>query len=443
MLMRLLLAGLALVAALLMLLFGPWPGPVTLGLSLLLAVAALWMTEVIPVMITALAVPLLAVLLGVFDVKAALAAFSHPVLFLFLGGFALASALKSQGLDLAMANAVIHLAGGRLWLAVLMLLLTAALLSMWISNTATAAMMLPLMLGLLQRAGRLGANSLVFALLGLAYSASIGGMGTLVGSPPNAIAAAYLKLSFLDWLALGLPLVALLWPLMLAVLWWQHRPQLAKRMDWHQQGRLQWTGPRIMTLAIFALTVAGWMLSGPLSRWLGGIAQFDSLVALAAVVAIGATRVASWDNLKRDIDWGVLLLFGGGLTLSAVLKETGTSAFLAESLSGALGGAPQWLLLGAVALFVVLLTELASNTASAALLVPLFGGIAQGLGLDPRAMAMLIAFAASCAFMLPVATPPNAIVFGSGQVPQLQMMRSGLRLNLLCVLVLTLYFSLV
>ncbi|WKE67207.1 DASS family sodium-coupled anion symporter [Gallaecimonas kandeliae] len=420
---------------------GPLGGQIDAGLAILVLVGVLWVTEALPVTITALLVPVLAALLHVLDVKSAMANFANPIIYLFLGGFALASALKEQGLDRAMASAVMRLAGGRFWLSVLLLFLAAAFLSMWISNTATAAMMLPLALGLFKRLDEEAtASTQIFVLLGIAYSASLGGMGTLVGSPPNAIAAGYLHQGFDDWLKVGLPMVAILLPLAWLVLYWQLRPELGQRVAVRHEP-FEWSRQRLLTLALFGVTVLCWIFSKPLGALLGGVKDLDSLVALTATVLVGALGLTSWKSLERDVDWGVLLLFGGGLTLSAVLKATGTSAWLAQGLSSLTQGAPVWLLYGLIALFVVFLTELASNTASAALLVPLFGGIAQALGLPVANMAVLIAIAASCAFMLPVATPPNAIVFGTGLVPQKTMMRTGLWLNLACVLVLTVVFG--
>ncbi|WP_406667480.1 SLC13 family permease [Gallaecimonas sp. GXIMD1310] len=436
------LAVMALLVAVVLVVMAPLGAQVSAGLALLLLAGTLWMTEAMPVTITALLVPVLAALLGVLPVKEALANFAHPIIFLFLGGFALASALKEQGLDKAMASAVMRLAGGRVWLSVLLLFITSAFLSMWISNTATTAMMLPLALGLLsgmEPAPSPGTR--IFVLLGIAYSASLGGMGTLVGSPPNAIAAGYLGYQFDDWLALGLPLMLILLPLAWGVLFWQLRPALAARSEPQQGVAFEWSRGRLLTMVVFAATVLCWIFSSLLSKALGGIKDFDALVALSATVLVGALGLSSWKAIERDVDWGVLLLFGGGMTLSAVLKVTGTSAWLAHGLSSLTTGAPVWLLYGLIAAFVVFLTELASNTASAALLVPLFGGIAGALGLPVQSMAVLIALAASCAFMLPVATPPNAIVFGSGMVPQRVMMRTGLWLNLLAIVVLTLVFG--
>lgn len=413
----------------------PADDDVRLGLMVLTIAAVLWLTEAIPITITALLIPVLATLTGLFELTAALAEFANPILYLFLGGFTLAAALHSQQLDQLLASRIIRLAGGRLWLAALLLFATSAALSMWISNTATAAMMLPLALGL---TARLDAErerpTLVFVLLGVAYCASIGGIGTVVGSPPNAIAAAQMGMSFLDWLKFGLPVTLILLPIAIGVLYLTLRPRLNHRVEL-QLSDFEWTRARRLTLLIFGLTVCGWVLSQPLAALLGGIKQFDSLVALMAIVAVAVTGVASWQQIDDNTDWGVLLLFGGGLTLSALLKQSGASSWLALQLASLLANTPAWLMLLVLATFVVFLTELTSNTAVAALLIPLFAPLAESLGLSPLVVTVVIAVAASCAFMLPVATPPNAIVFASGHIRQREMVRAGLVLNIVLSLV--------
>lgn len=416
------------------------PTRLAIGLAIFVLVGGLWMSQALHLSITALLVPVLASVVGLMGPREALAAFAQPVIFLFMGGFALAATLSRQGMDRALAHAVLQLARGRQAVAVLLLFLLTALLSMWLSNTATAAMMLPLALGLLGPDAP--ARTRAFVLLGLAYSASIGGMGTLVGSPPNAIAAAQAGLSFADWLAVGLPAVAVLLPLAWATLYGVLRPELG-RSNGHSASPeatyvpLAWTPARITTAAIFGLTVLGWVFSAPLGRWLGVAQDMDALVAVAAIVLLGATGVLRWPDFERQTQWGVLLLFGGGLTLSQVMATSGASLFLAQGLVSWVGGAPAWLVLLVVVGFVVLLTELVSNTASAALLIPIVMGMAPALGLEAPGLAVAVALAASCAFMLPVATPPNAIVFGSGQVAQRDMMRCGLVLNGLSTLAIT------
>lgn len=410
------------------------------GLALFTLIGALWMTQALHLSVTALLVPLLAVAAGLMGMREALASFAHPIIFLFLGGFALAAALQRQGLDRALAHAVLRLAAGHRARAVALLFGLTALLSMWISNTATAAMVLPMALGLLRDGeeheadtpGGIGPRERMFVLLGVAYSASIGGIGTLVGSPPNAIAAAQAGIGFAEWMRLGIPMVALLMPLMVGVLYLVLRPSLGGRMVLVPE-TFEWTTARRTTLVIFALTAAGWIGSAPLGQALGITADLDSWIAIAALVALVASRTLDWDTLERQTHWGVLLLFGGGLALSQVMQVSGASAFMAGALVSVVQGASAlWLLLGVIA-FVVFLTELVSNTASAALLIPIFLGVGPALGLSGPLLAAAIAVGASCAFMLPVATPPNAIVFATNLVPQATMMRCGLVLNVVCI----------
>lgn len=420
----------------------PPPDTLRAGLALFALIGSLWMTQALHLSATALLVPLLTVLAGLSTVPAALASFAHPVIFLFLGGFALAAALQQQGLDRALAAAVLRRAGGRRTVAVLLLFVLTAGLSMWISNTATAAMMVPLALGLLRGDGPdgggegadLGPRERAFVLLGVAYSASIGGIGTLVGSPPNAIAAAHAGISFAQWMRIGLPAVALLLPLMIGVLYLLLRPRLIGRTVLRDEP-LVWTRGRRLTVGVFAFAGAGWIFAGPLARASGITTDIDSIVALAAVVALVAGGAIDWPQLERRVHWGVLLLFGGGLALGRVMESSGASRFLADALVQAFHGAPPLLVLLGVVAFVVFLTELVSNTAVAALLVPVFLVVGEALGLPGALLASAIAVAASCAFMLPVATPPNAIVFATDQVPQATMMRCGLVLNLVCIAV--------
>lgn len=418
--------------------FLPFEKDIVLGLSILSFIAILWLTEALHVSITAILVPVLAVVFGIFNTQTALNNFSNPIIFLFLGGFALAAALHRQELDKAIADKVLVLAKGRMNVAVFMLFGVTAGLSMWISNTATTAMMLPLVLGVLNKVNtKTGHNTYVFVLLGIAYCASIGGIATIVGSPPNAIAAAQLDLSFTEWMVYGVPITLTLLPITVGVLYVLLKPNLNEIFELDHQP-IAWDKGKVVTLAIFALTVFLWIFSKPINAMLGGFSKFDTLVALMAIVLVGVARVVHWKDIEKTTDWGVLLLFGGGICLSNILKATGTSVFLAESLSDVLSQAGMLIIILTVVAFVVMLTEFASNTASAALLIPVFAGVAEALGMSPIVLSALIAIAASCAFMLPVATPPNAIVFSTGHIKQSEMMRVGIYLNLICIFALSL-----
>ncbi|HEY9036803.1 MAG TPA: DASS family sodium-coupled anion symporter [Pseudomonadales bacterium] len=419
------------------------PAEVRAGLFVFVLIGGLWLTEAFHLTLTALLVPVLAIAFGLMDVRTALGYFAHPVIAIFFGGFALASALQAQGLDAWIARSLLRLARGSLRGGVLLLFCATALLSMWISNTATAAMMLPLALGLLREHPPQEQPDLyVFVLLGVAWSASMGGVATLVGSPPNAIAAAELQWGFAEWMAVGLPLFLLLYPLAILTLWRVIKPVFPDSAPLHHDASFHWHAHRIITLLIFMLTVLLWVFGEPLMQGMGIAEDKDSVVALLAAVLLGMTGCTQWKQIARDTNWGVLLLFGGGIALSALMKVSGASAFLGQLIGAGLPVDQPLLFVAMVTLFVVFLTELVSNTASAALLIPLLLPIGAGMGVDPAALVVLIAVSASCAFMLPVATPPNALVYGTGLVPAAVMRRTGLVMNLLAVVVLTLWFGL-
>ncbi len=403
---------------------------VQLGLSLFIIIGWLWVSEAIGISVTALLVPVLAVTSGLLPVGEAFANFANPVIFLFMGGFALAAGLQKYQLDHAFASKILSFSGGRTLPTILLLFITTAILSMWISNTATVAMMLPLAMSLLSgRSLKKDQSLYLFILLGLAYSGNLGGITTLIGSPPNAIAASMMGLSFRDWLSWGVPMFLLMFPLMLVLLYLLLRPDFSGSLHLKYEPQ-RMTPARISVLVIFTLTATGWLFSAPLASALGITSGFDSLIAVLAIVLLTGSGTLKFDEFVAKTNWGILILFGGGLTLSAVLQSSGTSAWLAGRISMQLPVHNSWLLLLVVCLFVIFLTELVSNTASAALLIPLFVGVAVELNLSQVGMAVVIALSASCAFMLPVATPPNAIVYSSGCVPQKTMMRAGLVLNL-------------
>ncbi|HII3824145.1 TPA: DASS family sodium-coupled anion symporter, partial [Pasteurella multocida] len=317
----------------------PFDAKANKGLALLVFIAVLWLTEALHVTVTALLVPLLAIGLGLVTTKNALAAFADPTIFLFFGGFALATALHIQKLDRMIANKIMALARGKLFVASIYLFSITAFLSMWMSNTATAAMMLPLAMGVLSQMDReANHNTYVFILLGIAYSANIGGMGTLVGSPPNAIVASQLKLTFSDWLQYGLPIMLILMPLMIGTLYLVFKPKLNVRFEKHFEV-IEMNKSRIITLCIFVTIALCWVFSSQINPMLSNLlglekkmASFDSVVALLAAVVICSTGVATWKQIQDNTDWGVLMLFGGGLTLSAVLRDSGASKILADGI---------------------------------------------------------------------------------------------------------------
>ena len=405
----------------------PYDSDVNKGLTILAFVAIMWFTEAVHITVTALIVPLFAILFKIpdMDTKAALAGFADPIIYVFFGGFALATALHMQKLDRKIAVWLISLSRGNTFVAVHLLFAVTAFLSMWISNTATAAMMLPLAMGLMSHLDKeKDRNTFVFVLLGIAYCASIGGLGTVVGSPPNAIAAKALGLDFAGWMKFGLPL-------MLFSLFVVLKPNLSAKVQVEHED-IPWTLHRVIAMLIFLAAAVAWIFGDTLKKELG-ISSPDSFVALTAAVAVVIFGVVRWREVARNTDWGVLLLFGGGITLSTLLQKSGASAALGQEMASTFVLAHPFIVILAVSAFIIFLTEFTSNTASAALLVPVFASVAEQMGMPKEVMVLIIGIGASCAFMLPVATPPNAIVFGTGIVTQRDMLKVGMVLNILSI----------
>ncbi|HUP18497.1 MAG TPA: DASS family sodium-coupled anion symporter [Gemmatimonadota bacterium] len=409
-----------------------------------------WIAEPLPLPATALLPIVLFPLLGVETVEEAAAPFAHPIVFLFLGGFLLALGLERHGLHRRLALSLLSRTGSRPPGIVAGFLATAALLSMGLSNTATALLLLPIGISVFVLAGcsphsdrDAAAGDLGPALLlAIAFGASIGGIGTLIGTPPNALTAAFLeqtygiRIGFARWMAIGVPIVVVAlpaaWVILTRVAFRLSREPLPGMEEMVARDRAALGPPSAAerrVAAVFAGAATLW-LAGPLfARWIPGLA--DAGVAVAAGVALFLLpaggpergRLLDWAAAAR-LPWGVLLLFGGGLSLADAIQRTG----LAEWLAGALGGLAGWplpALLLVVALVVIGLSELASNTATAAAFLPVIGALAIGAGEDPALMVVAAGLAASGGFMLPVATPPNAIVYGSGGVTVPQLARAG------------------
>ena len=419
----------------------PYEEPTNKGLALLAFVAILWLTEAIHITVTALLVPVLAILLGLESTKSALQAFANPTIFLFFGGFAIATALSVQKLDKYIAHKVIAIARGNFLLAVFFLFLATALLSMGISNTATAAMIIPLAMGLLKNIDyESNKGTYAFVILGVAYSASIGGMGTLVGSPPNAIVASQLNITFSEWLRYGMPTVLGLMPLMIGTLYVVFRPKLNIKITSTEGVVDKLNGKQYLTILIFLITALCWIFSDLINETFTSfigiekIKDFDAVVAMIAAVFVCFFGVAEWKQIQENTDWGVLMLFGGGLSLSVILTQSGASKALVDSVQFLIDDSNYFVIGLMVATIIIFLTEFTSNTASAALLVPIFISVAENLGVNPLGLSLIIGIGASCAFMLPVATPPNAIAYGTGKVSQRDMIKAGFVLNILCII---------
>ncbi len=402
-------------------------------------IAILWLTEALHITITALLIPALAVIIGFegLTTAKALSTFADPVIFLFFGGFALATALHAQKLDQKIALSLVSAARGRMGIATLYIFLATAGLSMWISNTATAAMMLPLALGLISQMSTDKRGTKTFIMLGIAYSASVGGLGTLVGSPPNIIAARALDINFAEWMKIGLPMMFVMLPVVYAILYLMFRPDFGKRVSGITVS-IPWTTSRITAIILFAATALCWIFSSKIAA-VTKISSMDTVIALSAAILVVSLGLASWKEVSANTDWGVLYLFGGGLTLSAILRSSGASAVLGNAVAGVMGGLTPFFVCLIVALFIVFLTEFTSNTASAALLVPVFAAIAEQMNMPKELLVLIIGIGASLAFMMPVATPPNALVFGTGHVRQRDMIKVGFILEVVGAIILATY----
>uniref|UniRef100_UPI0035679A9F SLC13 family permease n=1 Tax=Marinobacter sp. TaxID=50741 RepID=UPI0035679A9F len=440
-----------------------FPAPETMGgeawaaLGLMLLMATWWSTEAIPIPATAMLPIVLVPALGLGSVSAATSPYAHPIIFLFLGGFTLGLAMQRWNLHRRIALLTLKTVGSKPKRQIAGFMLATAFLSMWVSNTATAIMMLPIGLSVIAMADGSNPDGLrryaTALLLAIAYSASIGGIGTLIGTPPNALLAAYLSedqgisVGFAQWMLLGVPVTIV----MLSLAWWWLTRRdfgLARQGDSGDLigDELAALGPlgkgEKLVGVVFLLTAAAWifrpLLSDGLMPWLS-----DTGIAIAAAIVMFLIPVDTrerqflmdWDTAK-GIPWGVLLLFGGGLAMAGVISSSGLAEWIAGSL-GAAGVLPTLLLIAIVAGVIIFLTEVTSNTATAAAFLPLLGALAMSQGVSPLLLTVPAAVAASCAFMMPVATPPNAIVFSSGDMKIGDMIRAGFALNLMGIVVVT------
>ncbi len=405
-----------------------------------------WVFEPIPIPVTSL-IPLAAFpMAGVLNQQQVASAYGSPLILLLLGGFLLSKAMEHTGTHRRVALLMVNLVGGdspkRL---VFGFMLTAALLSMWISNTATTLMLLPVAIAVLERAEQRQLS--IPLLLGIAYASSIGGIGTPIGTPPNLVFMQVYAdetgnvVSFSQWMSWGLPVVMLMVPV--AALWLTRN--LPKTGDIRLPQLGPWALAQKRVMGVFALTALAWMTRNePFGGWselLGMPNANDASVAFMAVVLLfllpdgKGSRLLSWETAVT-IPWGVLLLFAGGITIASAFSESGLSALLAGGISG-ISALPVVLIIGAIAVSVSFLTEATSNTASTTLLMPVLAAAAAGAGLKPELLMVPAAMSASCAFMLPVATAPNSIVYGSGLIRTIDMAREGFILNLLGALVIT------
>ena len=427
-------------------------GWITLGMALLMA--AWWSTEVLPIPATALLPVVILPLFEVQPIKAVTGSYGHPIVFLFMGGFLLGIAMQRCNLHQRIALLILGWAGTQPRFQIAGFMLATAFLSMWVSNTATSIMMLPIALSVLSYysgddlAHR---HYRVVLLLGVAYAASIGGMATLIGTPPNALLAAYLKdhagieIGFAQWMLVGLPVSAVM---LLARWWWLCRgplPVATAQVDAGLGDAIEGQGPMSSAekrvLVVFALTALAWIVRPLLEELVPGLS--DTGIAIAAGVVLfmlpsgdGSTRLLDWPAAAA-LPWGVLLLFGGGLALAGAIALSGLAEWIAGGLSS-VSGASILLVTLLIVTVIIFLTEISSNTATTAAFLPLLGALAMAQDISPLLCAAPAALAASCAFMMPVATPPNAVIYASGHVQIGDMIKHGLVINLIAIALVTL-----
>lgn len=417
-----------------------------------------WVAEPVPIAVTALLPVAVLPLMGSVGIAEAAAPYANPLIFLFLGGFLLAEAIQSWGLHRRIAMVVLKLSGHRPHQLVAGFMLATAGLSMWVSNTATAALMVPIglsVLRLLERRGGVGASRhmTLTLLLGIALAANIGGMGTLIGTPPNALLAGFMadnygiEIGFAEWMLFALPPAALL----LVVSWWlltrwvyplprEPIPGVATLLEEQARDLGRMTAPERRVAIVFGAVALAWVTRPLLQRLAPGVELTDAGIAVMAAVILFVVParwkegrfLLDWES-ARNLPWGVLLLVGGGLSLGSAIESSGLAAVVAQGLS-IFGLWPVWALVAMTVVAVMMMSHVTSNTATAAAILPLTASLAVSLGASPLLLSVPVAMAASCAFMLPVATPPNAVVFASGKITVFDMMRAGALVSVIAVL---------
>jgi sodium-dependent dicarboxylate transporter 2/3/5 len=416
--------------------------------------AVWWIVEPIPIPATSLLPLAIFPLVGVLDAKQVGQAYGDKLVLLMMGGFMLSTAMQRSGAHRRLALAMVAIFGSRGGGRgiVFGFMFASALLSMWISNTATALMLLPIVAAVAEKSSDQRFYGCL--LLGVAYAASIGGIATPIGTPPNLlffdnyVKAGGAEPTFGQWMIWTLPIVLVMLPV--SALWLTR--SLSEQSTLKLPSAGSWRSEEARTLLVFAITAVLWVTrKGPMggwSEWLGIPGANDASVALLAVVTMhlipngkGETLM-TWESASK-IPWGVLILYGGGIAIAKAFSESGLSAMIAESLS-VLSGVPVIVMILGICLAVTFLTEVTSNTATATLLLPILGASAIAANIDPKLIMIPATISCSFAFMLPVATPTNAIVFSSDQITVKQMAREGLALNLLGVVVVSAicYFTL-
>ncbi len=443
--------------------------------------AVWWVTEAVPIPVTALLPLVLIPVLGISPIREVAPEFARPTIFLFLGGFLLALGLQASGAHRRLALAIVHAVGGQPRRIVLGFMLAAALLSMWISNTATVMVLMPIGLSVIAATGDRGVTGkplktlAVTVMLGIAYAADIGGMATLVGTPPNLVYKEQLNTlfpgapppSFAEWMMLGLPISAVFlgigWVVLTRFVFRMGHESLLGSRD-AVAGLQRKLGPirrdELVAVTVFAVTTLLWITRKDIQLgaftipgW-SSLPMFspgfvdDAVVAMALAILLfllpskdrPGERLLEW-RMASEVPWGMLLLFGGGFALAAGFRSSGLSVWLGEQLLS-LRGLHPLLVMVLVCVALTFLTELTSNTATTQMLLPILAAAAVSLGMDPRGLMIPATLSASCAFMMPVASPTQAIVFASGYVPIRDMVRAGIWFNLVGVILVAVVFGL-
>jgi sodium-dependent dicarboxylate transporter 2/3/5 len=417
-----------------------------------------WILEALPISATALLPIVLFPVLGVVSIKEATTPYANPLIFLFMGGFILALAMEKWDLHKRMAIGIVSKVGTKPQSIIIGFIIASSFLSMWVSNTATAIMMLPIAISILKliedREEETGANFAIVLMLSIAYACNIGGMATLIGTPPNALLAGFIlenygvEISFIDWMKVGVPVVLISLPLMYLVLVkWVFPVQLKElpggkaliENELRSLGRI--SSQEMKVAIVFGLAALFWMFRPLLSNIIPNLSDAGIAMGVSVLLFLipsGKEKgegLLVWKDTAR-MPWGVLILFGGGLSMASAISSTGLASWIGAQISG-LSAWPVVLFVILIIALIVFLTEMTSNTASTAAFLPIMASVAIGLGQNPLLFAIPTALGASCAFMLPVATPPNAIVYGSGKITIPQMTKAGLWLNLMMIALLT------
>jgi solute carrier family 13 (sodium-dependent dicarboxylate transporter), member 2/3/5 len=436
----------------------------TLGVIALAAwMITWWVTEAVPIPVSALLPIVILPMLGIFTVAEATAPYASPIIFLFMGGFMIALGLEKHNLHLRIALGLLRLTGTSGNGIILGFMMATALLSMWISNTATAVMMLPIassVVALLSSKSGLIESEKKFSIslmLSIAYAANIGGTMTLIGTPPNVVMAGYLnqlldiQIGFAQWMIIGVPIGIILltftYFLLTKMLFVSHLKTIdgSSQMIEEELKKLgQISKAEMMVIAIFGITTIGWIFKQQINEFFGGSILTDHITAMIGGILMFSTPTSFknneylmvWEDTKR-LPWGILLLFGGGMALANGLAEVGIITLIGDFVS-AQSGVHLIVLVTIVTTIVLFMTEFMSNVALVTILIPVIIGVAQGLAINPMILVVPATLASSCAFMMPISTPPNAIVFSSGHIKMRDMLRAGFVLNLISIIVLTL-----